>query len=477
MPTPDLRKIEAALKAAAERKTYRKLDFYRPYPKQEQFIELSATHRETMLRGGNRTGKSDTGAAIVAIHATGEYPAWWRGKRFNNPVRIWCAGVSADAVRGIQQTKLCGPYGNPEALGTGYIPKESIADKPSLSRGVTDAYDTVLVRHKTGGVSSIQFKSYEQGREKFQGEACHVVWLDEEPDPEVYSESLARIGDTEGILFVTFTPLKGRTTMVDKFLGEQHPDRAEVNITLYEAEHLSEAQRQKIIDGYPAHEKEARINGTPMMGEGRVFDGISQEMITEETLEYLPPHWVKLWGIDFGINHPFAAVLIAWDKDNDCIHILNALRMRDALPLQHAAAMKPIALNVPVAWPHDGHVRDKGGGDPLSTLYRKEGLRMLPTHATHPDGSISTEAAIAEMQARMTTGRLRVAKHLSDWLEEFREYHRKDGMIVKQRDDLLSATMKALMMKRYAQAVPLGGNKKPRRGDGIAEGVEFDVFA
>jgi hypothetical protein len=35
-------------------------------------------------------------------------------------------------------------------------------------------------------------------------------------------------------------------------------------------------------------------------------------------------------------------------------------------------------------------------------------------------------------------------------------YHRKDGQIVKERDDIMSATRIAVMMKRYAKAVPLG---------------------
>jgi hypothetical protein len=48
---------------------------------------------------------------------------------------------------------------------------------------------------------------------------------------------------------------------------------------------------------------------------------------------------------------------------------------------------------------------------------------------------------------------------LADWFEEFELYHRKDGLIVKLNDDLISASRYALMMKRYAtirrQAKPL----------------------
>ena len=59
-----------------------------------------------------------------------------------------------------------------------------------------------------------------------------------------------------------------------------------------------------------------------------------------------------------------------------------------------------------------------------------------------------------ELAERALSGRFKVASHLSDWLSEFRLYHRKDGRIVKERDDLLSATRYALMMLRHAKTKP-----------------------
>jgi hypothetical protein len=38
-------------------------------------------------------------------------------------------------------------------------------------RGVTDAVDTIRVKHVSGGVSTSGYKSFDQGREKFQGTA------------------------------------------------------------------------------------------------------------------------------------------------------------------------------------------------------------------------------------------------------------------------------------------------------------------
>ena len=99
---------------------------------------------------------------------------------------------------------------------------------------------------------------------------------------------------------------------------------------------------------------------------------------------------------------------------------------------------------------------------------------MLPDHATWEDGGISTWMGITEMMDRMTSGRFKVAAHLSQWFEEFRMYHTKDGQIVKERDDLLSATRVAIMDKRHAKWVALGSVSAPkRRRQTVADGLTF----
>jgi hypothetical protein len=69
------------------------------------------------------------------------------------------------------------------------------------------------------------------------------------------------------------------------------------------------------------------------------------------------------------------------------------------------------------------------------------------------------------MLDRMKTGRLKVFSHLGEWFEEFRLYHRKDGLIAKERDDLLSATRIAIMMLRVA-ASPADMRAAPTTADG-----------
>lgn len=459
-----------------DEKRFNRLAYFDAYPKQKAFFALGATKRERLLMAGNQLGKTEAGAFEAACHLTGRYPKWWKGRRWDRPVRAWAAGETSLAVRDTQQKKLCGEPGVDADFGSGLIPRDAFADKPSLARGVTDAYDTIQIKHVSGGTSVLRFKSYEQGRAKFQGETLDFVWFDEEPDLSIYSEGLTRITATGGMAYMTFTPLKGMSHVVARFTQEKSDDRDLVSMTIDDALHISPQERKKIIDGYPAHEREARVKGIPMLGSGRIFQ-VSEEAISEPMLDYIPAFWPKIWGIDFGISHPFAAALLLWDRDNDVIHVHHVIRMKDTGPLQHAVPMKVVGAAVPVAFPHDGNQRgDRNTGDTMAQLYKAQGLAMLGVHATWPDGGFSTEAGIAEMQERMTTGRFKVANHLSEFFEEFRLYHRKDGQIVKERDDILSAIRIGVMMKRYAKAVPLGMTYAQKRVAVVAADVDFDVL-
>ena len=464
-----------ALEFIGYRQKFARWHFFKPYPKQQAFFDLGATKRERLFMAGTQVGKSESGAYEATCHLTGMYPPTWRGRRFSQPIRMWAAGVTSLDVRNVQQRKLCGPPGVASEQGTGLIPKDMLLDW-SLARGVTDAYDQIQVRHVTGGISILQFKSYEQGRAKFQGDTINVGWADEEPEKmEIYDEFLSRLtGD--GILYTTFTPLFGPTELVNSFTNEDHPDRGVVRMELKEAEHFTAEEKERRLAGYKRHERDAREKGIPKLGSGAIFI-TPEDMIVEDAIEHVPAHWAKIWGVDFGIGHPFAAVLLLHDRDGDVIHVHHTIRMSDALSIVQAQRMKDVAAGVPVAWPADGTHRDKNYGEPLALGYKKHGLHMLGEHAHFADGSVSTEAAIHEIDEREKTGKLRVAKHLTEWLEERRFYHRKDGQVVKLRDDLMAATQKAVMMKRYARSTPLGSANVSRETSVLAANVDFDLFA
>lgn len=461
--------VEADLKALLEYKRRNAKEFFTPYPKQSEFFNAGATKNERLLMAGNRLGKTMAGSFETACHLTGLYPNWWQGRRWDRPVTAWAAGVSTTVVRDVSQRLLCGPAEVEAEFGTGFIPADCFLGKPTLARGaVGGSYDTIRVRHFThgieDGISTLQFKSYEQGRVKFQGASLDFIWWDEEPPIDIYVEGCTRFGATRGMSYMTFTPLLGMSDVVIRFLEEHSDRRAVIRMGIKDAPHMTPEMIEDQLKIYPKHEWEARMNGEPLLGEGRIFT-TPIEMITFPENMIIPEHWAKIWGIDFGITHPFAAVLMAWDRDLDIWYVLDTYRAANEVPLVHSEAIRNIAADVPVAWPHDGHRRDPGSGAQLASLYKKFNLKMLPSHAHFLSGGFSTEAAVMEMEQRFQKaggpGGLRVRADLVDFFEEYRSYHRKDGLIVKVRDDLLSACQKAIMMRRYAKPVALGPRFRP----------------
>jgi phage terminase large subunit-like protein len=190
------------------------------YTKHLEFFAAGAVHKERLFMAGNRVGKTTAGAYETTLHLTGLYPDWWPGRRFACPTDIWAAGDKAKTVRDIIQAELLGPA---TERGTGMIPGDLILDM-STARGVADAVDVVVVQHVTGRPAVLGFKTYSEGRENFQGTSKHVIWYDEEPPADVYTEGLMRTmivpGDADGgIALITFTPLNGWTEVVESFVA------------------------------------------------------------------------------------------------------------------------------------------------------------------------------------------------------------------------------------------------------------------
>jgi phage terminase large subunit-like protein len=424
-----------------------KLSEYAPYPKQREFHDAGAAYRERMLMAGNQLGKTLAASFETAMHLTGRYPLDWKGKRFDRPVR-WIAGSeSAELTRKGVQRLLLGPPENKSAWGTGAIPKECLIGT-SPRQGVPDAVASILVQSEFGGQSSIQLQSYDQGRSKWQAETLDGAWLDEEPPEDVYFEVLTRTNTTLGPVYTTMTPLQGISNVVKRFYLDRVDGTHLTMMTIHDVGHYTPEQRAVIIASYPEFERNARTKGIPQLGSGRVFP-VNEDDIKVSAFP-IPPHWVQINGLDFGWDHPSAAVRCAWDRDNDILYVTDQHRQRQQTPTMFAAAVKRWPAWIPWAWPHDGLQHDKGSGVQLAQQYREQGLNLLPTPATWPDGSNGVEAGVTEMLDRMNTGRLQVFSHLAPWFEEFNLYHRKDGLIVKLGDDLLSATRYAVMMKRFA---------------------------
>lgn len=224
-PIQDRALLEAEMQTRANRKMEQFFPATGPlrrelYAKHLEFFRAGAQHKERAFIAGNRVGKTLTGCFEDAMHLTGLYPEWWEGRRFSCPTDGWVAGDTNRTTRDILQLELLGRWGG---FGSGLIPKECILGWTSKGASVPAAVDTVRIRHASGGVSHLGFKSYAEGRANFQGTAKHFIHFDEEPSLEVWTEALMRTmivpGDAGGgLAYLTFTPLLGWSDVVTQFL-------------------------------------------------------------------------------------------------------------------------------------------------------------------------------------------------------------------------------------------------------------------
>lgn len=423
-----------------------------PYSWQMEFHEAAKRNPERLMMAANRVGKSRTAAAEIAIHATGRYPDWWTGRRFEKPVKVWTGAESTEKSRDVVQLELLGQRGDE---GTGWIPRKYLKKWERRQAGVTEVAETVFVEHVTGGTSEIGLKTYAMEARGWTGESKDVIWCDELVPMDIYTEALTRLIDRRGIMLVTFTPLEGPGDVVRHFL-DGGPGIYTKNVTWDDAPHLDADEKRRLEQSYPEWERDARTKGMPLLGTGAIFP-IADSRISIEPFE-IPGHWRRLNGIDFGMDHPGAGAFCALDGDSDTFYVYDGYKESGHTPVYHAAAMKKHGEWIPNAWPHDGLQREKGSNVALKDFFRQQKLTMLREFAQYRDArGNSREASLIEMYEYMKLGRFKVFSTCTPWFEEKRLYHRKDGKVVAVHDDLISASRYAFMMRRYATHKPMGG--------------------
>lgn len=421
-------------------------------PKHAAFFRAGADYNERMFMAGNRCGKSIAGAFEASCHATGVYPDWWVGRRFDRPTNGWAIGSTARATRDTAQKELLGPVG---AWGTGMIPKDKLGKFWALA-GVPQGVDLIQVRHISGGWSTIGFKNYEQPLAAFYGVALDWAWPDEECPQEHYNEILLRTMTTNGLVFGTFTPLKGLTPMVvsfskkadylagaEKLIGipdqeSEHGEDARVaDLTTSkaiiqagwdDAPWLTEKSKAQMEADTEPHLRAARRSGRPSMGSGNVFP-IAIEDIMVKPFK-IPDYYRRMYALDVGWNRT-AVLWAAIDPQTDTVYIYDEYYEGQKEPAIHAAAIRARGEWIPGVIDPASRGRSQKDGSQLMQDYKDLGLRLSPAINVR-------DAGISNLWQRMTTGTLKVFSSLPNFAEEFVLYRRDlRGNIVKEKDHLM----------------------------------------
>lgn len=471
--SPKLKELTDLLAEQRRRKTFKKFERYSntyspDYVHKDGSKDGYAKHRTALeskdstitSMAANRVGKTQKGAWLVTAHATGDYPSWWKGKRHSEPTQIWVAGITTESTRDIIQLELMGDINS--GLGTGMIPAEKIISY-KRKQGSTDAVEMVYVRHVSGGISTIAFKSMEQGRSKFQGTAKHLIWLDEEPDREayeIYSECNQRTMTTGGQVLLTFTPLKGMSDLV-KFLIDKRntPGYTFVNMTWDDAPHLDPAEKARRTAEMRPHEVEARTKGVPTIKEGLIYPFADSEIMVEPFP--VPKHWPIVIGMDVGFTAPTAAILMARDPKSDVWYVINEYSREQADRADHAKAMKEWGRGVYIACDPSAN-RSESDGRKTMKVYKDFGLNI--------NNAINdVENGIEAVREAFKSGHLKIFRTCGGVLEERRFYQFEKGKVRKRDDHLLDALRYGFMSRdkaRTAAYFDAAWSKKMNGGTG-----------
>lgn len=216
--------------------------------------------------------------------------------------------------------------------------------------------------------------------------------------------------------------------------------------------HLSEIQKETMLAALPPFQRDARSKGIPQLGSGAIYPVPESDFVVDDFP--IPDHFPRLYGMDVGWNRT-AVPWGAWDRENDVIYLYAEHYRGQAEPSIHAEAIKAKGSWIPGELDPAARGRSQVDGRQLLQTYIDLGLKIDVANN-------AVESGIYEVWQRLSTGRLKVFKSLSNWLYEFRLYRRdENGKIVKSNDHLMDATRYLVMGIEKAKTKPI--EKKPQQ--------------
>ena len=288
--------------------------------------------RNRWVFGGNRSGKTECGAVECVWILRGIHP--YRKNRKNT--FGWAVSLSQQVQRDVAQAKILN-----------YLPKSWIEDITMLS-GRRDSpaggvIDQIKIKNVFGGISTLGFKSCDQGREKFQGSSLDFVWFDEEPPRDIYEECLMRVMDRKGDIFGTMTPLKGKTFIYDEiYLNAKNNPEIWYEFINWEDNPFLDKKEIKLLErSLDKSVLDARKFGRFSAGAGLVYPEFDEAVHVIEPFS-VPGEWQDTVSIDPGLNNPLSAHWYCVDWDGNIYVVAEHFASGKDIDF-HARAIKEIS--------------------------------------------------------------------------------------------------------------------------------------
>ena len=415
------------------------LEFAERHLKQSQFYKAQQSTRA--LFWGNRVGKTEIGAMEVARYMLGDH----EHRKITPPVEIWSICPSFDAQMETTQPKILR-----------YLPEDQIADTTTIRKGI---YSSITL--KNGSI--VNFKSYEQGRAKFQGAGKRLIWFDEEPPHDIWEECVVRQEAGQPLdIILTMTPIKGMTWVYDDIYLSSDSSLYYVSTAGWDDNPwLTEGQKDIMARGLTPESIEVRRFGKFTKRVGLVCNWWDREVHLRNYPE-LPKHFTYFEMLDGGYSDPAAYLLIGVDGD-DNVHVIDGYRESylKTEDIKNRRDVKVAGVQLRGGWGDSDNPRLM---NELSSL----GMKLKPVNKTVTGGQASWDEALAEKLAeygavQKGTGTPRL--YISTSLTRFDEKSGRDQNWLMQEIEAL------LWVERQKDGV---SEQKPQWDDHRKFGHHFD---
>lgn len=474
-------RFEDLAMTVADDMRWNQLAYFRPFEHQLKFFSTGASDRRGIL-AANRVGKTVSTCYETAMHLTGQYPDWWKGKRFDKPITAMVAGEGWSQVALVLQNELLGTNDVKlrERIGSGAIPRANIVVDTMRSDGANCM--GIEIRHSSGGKSYLLFANYTQEVRQMQGFKLNLAVFDEQPPDDFFSEIVTRTATTQGQVLCSFTPLKGLNGLVSKFWnrepGYEHIRVSWDDVPEYDPwgePFLLMSTREQLERDYLPHEREARRNGVPVMGKGAVFQLRTWPTYTTGEYNFKEiPGMERVIALDLGlVNDRTVISLMYWHphEQEAWLHTQICVRgQEEANPvnwIQHL--MRPEVFGCPIVLPPDATTPGRYTMTALSLrqLFEQYELNVHPEPIANPadeQGRRSNHKSfgINRMRQMLEAGTLHINANCADFLREAQNYYVDPQGRFSDPDDCIDSARYALLACLNGISEPYDG-KTPRQ--------------
>jgi phage terminase large subunit-like protein len=457
LPPEKRKRAEEALKRFQIIRERNPLEAFEPHPKQEQF--LGAHARTKLFVGGNQSGKTTACLVDDILQAVDwEFvPEHLRAyKRFEPP--FYCRLMAPDFMNAMEQVI--------------HVKLRELLPKDALVGGAwSRAYDKKqrVLRFRNG--SWFQMTSYEQEVDKLGGVTLHRVHYDEEPPLEHRRESRIRLVRYGGQEVAGFTPTEGLSWSYDEWYvpwekGETEPDQFFlVQVSMDDNPHLSEADRDWVLEGVPDEYKEARRHGLFVALHGLIYSEFDKR-------KHVIPAWGSplpsdlnistVIGIDPGFRYAVGVVWVAVHPDGS-LTVFDEFKGQglNVEDTAHEIHKRNAYWGIsPFMYVIDPTARNRhhqtGRSDQME--YADHGILTVPGQADRKVGFNRVKLFLSDDPGTQRP-RLTVTSNCLEIMQEFARYRWKEppksqeetrDTPVKRDDHLLDALRNVVMSRPYA---------------------------